>query len=262
MQLAIFNGSPRGKKSNTGILMEQFLEGLYAFCDKQKIAAASTEENFESVKLLSLEGKSIRIKTPVQAADDKSLATSMIYLQRVPELEQQLQILEKADAVILAFPLYTDAMPGIVKNFIEMAHEKLGPEKLRGKKLGFIIQSGFPEALHSELVERYMNKLCERWQCQTVGSIIRGGVEGIQQRPFRFNLKLFETFYELGIYFCEHRVFSKEIREKLRQPFRFEKCKLLVVRFLCALGIFDLYWKWQLRKNRALKKARAKPWGR
>ena len=83
-----------------------------------------------------------------------------------------------AECVLLGFPLYTDAMPGMVKHFIEAL------EPLAGRKdnpsLGFLVQSGFPEGLHSRYVERYLEKLAERLGCPYLGTIVKGNGEGVR----------------------------------------------------------------------------------
>ena len=117
MKLTVFNGSPRGRKSNTKVLLEQFLNGF----------ATSSDNTYE-----------------------------VFYLNRVKEADWFVKAFKEAKHVVIAFPLYTDCMPAMVKTFIE----SLAP--LRGRRtnprIGFIIQSGFPEGIHSTYVERYCKK--------------------------------------------------------------------------------------------------------
>ena len=80
MQLTIFNGSPRGKESNTKILMDHFARGF-------------------------TQGNENRIE--------------VIYLNKTQDTDKHLEKFKNSRHAILAFPLYTDAMPGIVKYFIE-----------------------------------------------------------------------------------------------------------------------------------------------
>ena len=80
MRLTVFNGSPRGEDSNSKIFLDNFLNGF-------------TEH----------EGNSYE----------------MAYLNRINRQDEFIKLFRNAEQVIVAFPLYTDAMPAVVKTFIE-----------------------------------------------------------------------------------------------------------------------------------------------
>lgn len=239
MKLTVFNGSPRGKSSNTKILLEQFLNGFM-----------TTNGN----------------------------TYELAYLNRVNESDNLIRLFHEAEQVLLAFPLYTDAMPAIVKNFIE----SLEPHCNKGinHKIGFTVQSGFPELIHSQYVERYLEKLAVRLGCTYMGTIIKGGVEGIripalQDKKFLklfckfvistnfagvgklLNLKqLCESFYELGRNFGETGELNKEILQKLTNPERLTKFGFWAFRLVAQ----NLYWNLMLKKNNAFEKRFDKPY--
>jgi len=175
MRLTIFNGSPRGKGSNTRILLEQFINGFLA---------ANSSNQFE-----------------------------IAYLRQTSQLSKHVGLFEKAEHVLLAFPLYTDAMPGIVKAFIEALESFCG--RGNNPSIGFIVQSGFPEPIHSQYVAKYLEMLAKRLGCAYLGTAIKGGVEGIQVQPPWMTKKLFQSFYELGIHHAKTGEFSNEILQKL-----------------------------------------------
>lgn len=79
-RLTLFNGSPRGHKANTALLLEKFLDGFQA--------------------------------VPGHTAE-------VHHLNRQHDLPHFTQALAEAECVLLGFPLYTDSMPGLVKAFIE-----------------------------------------------------------------------------------------------------------------------------------------------
>ena len=80
MKLTIYNGSPRGEHGNTALLIKYFNAGFIA------------------------------------AGDNSSRVYHLAHTYRPePLIDSFLQ----SDVVLLAFPLYTDAMPGLVKAFIE-----------------------------------------------------------------------------------------------------------------------------------------------
>ena len=80
MRLTVFNGSPRGKKSNSKIVLDSFLEGF----------EANAGNSYE-----------------------------LFYLNRLREKERFVQTFADAEHILLIHPLYTDAMPGMVMSFIE-----------------------------------------------------------------------------------------------------------------------------------------------
>ena len=221
MRLCVFNGSPRGRGSNTRVLLEQFLKGFEA-----------NGENRHEV----------------------------FYLNRSRETERFRQAFAEADHVLLAFPLYTDAMPGLVKAFIEALEPFCGREG--NPDVGFIVQSGFPEATHSRYVERYLEKLAARLGCRYVGTIVKGGVEGVQRRTDEANHKLFEAFYQLGQVFGETGQFDEALVHKLARPERFPKILGPLFRLILKTRFATSYWDSQLEKNGAYEKRFARPYAK
>ena len=80
MRLTVFNGSPRGRKSNSKIVLEHFLAGY-------EVNAGNSYELF--------------------------------YLNRLKDTEHHVGAFAEAEHVLLIHPLYTDAMPGMVMSFFE-----------------------------------------------------------------------------------------------------------------------------------------------
>ncbi len=211
MKLVLFNGSPRNKKSNSKILCEHFLAGYNRMC--QDIV-------------------------PVH------------YLANFKKREEQKEAFRDAETVIFIFPLYTDCMPGIVKEFFESIAEI---KFMHPKKIGFIVQSGFPEAIHSVCLERYLNKFTERLQCEYLGTVIKGGVEGIQVMPPWMTKKLYKRFENLGEYFAKNEAFSQEISNTLREPYQLSEMRKVLFTVLIKTGLANLYWNSHLKKYGAFK---------
>jgi hypothetical protein len=218
MKLAVFNGSPRGKSSNTAILLQHFLDGFH-----------------------QTEGHS----------------HTLSYLNRISETDRHLAEFSDADTCMIAFPLYTDAMPGIVKHFIEAIGVFDG---LGEKQLLFMIQSGFPEAVHCSYVEKYLEKLTHRWNCGYAGTILKGGVEGLRVRPPSMTRKLREQISALGRFYGAERRLEPAIVERMRKPFRFGPVSRTMLRLIRLTGMLDFYWKYQLKKYDALDRQFDKPY--
>ena len=218
MNLTIFNGSPRLKKSNSTFVTDHFLSGY------RKVLANG----------------SVNVK----------------YLAKQGTLAENVEAFNKADHIIIIFPLYTDSMPGVVKEFFE--HWKPNAES-PAKSIGFIVQSGFPEAVHSTFVEKYLTKLVKRLGYNYLGCVVKGGVEGIQVMPAYMTKKTLQNFIRLGEHFARHKKFVPEIVAELKGNMRMNTSRRLAFRFMKYIGLVDFYWNTNLKKHDAWEKRFDKP---
>jgi hypothetical protein len=217
VKLTVFNGSPRGKTGNTEVFLRHLLQGWTTVRDN---------------------------------------AHQTFYLQRVKDAEQFVQAFANAECVLLAFPLYTDAMPGIVKAFIESLAPYLGRED--NPPIGFLVQSGFPEATHSRHVERYLRRLAARLGCPYLGTIVRGGGEGA--RWMSEDHKLFLSLQEIGKTWAECGALDEEQLRALAKPERFPRILAPLFRVLLRTKAAQGYWNNQLEKNGAYEDRFARPY--
>ena len=217
MKLAVFNGSPRGKNSNSKVLIEQFLNGYQA---------GGVQE------------------------------VSVCDLVKRTGMAENLESAGRAEYIIIIFPLYTDCMPGIVMEFFE-ALAAVGA--LENQKLGFIVHSGFPESSQSDHLERYLAKFAKRTGFEYLGTIIKGGSEGIRMMPEQMTRKLFGRLYELGLHFSKTGEFSEEITERLRNPRQMSRFIRLLFPLLSKIGLTNIYWNSNLKKYKAYGGRFAKP---
>lgn len=219
MKLTVFNGSPRGQKSNTKILLDQFLAGFN-----------ETEGN----------------------------ESEITYLNHVKDQEAFIEKFSNAEIVLLAFPLYIDSMPAMVKTFIE----SLAPLRTRENNppIAFIVQYGFQESIHGAQVSRYLEKVAERLHSPFCGIVTRGGVEGIQIQPAMMTNKLFGLFHELGHGFGVTGRFDPETVRKLTRKSKHSMLGRLIIRLMHVLKLSDLYWDQMLKKNNAYKDRYARPY--
>jgi len=122
--LLLLDGSPRGERSNTAKMLSRVAEGWR------------------------------------QAGGGEVEA---LHLARKQDFDRAVAGFPRAGVVLLGMPLYTDAMPGLVMAFIEALAPRAQPAASDPRPvLGFLVQSGFPEALHSRPLERYLEKLARR----------------------------------------------------------------------------------------------------
>lgn len=219
MKLTIFNGSPRGRKSNSAILSKWIAEG----------AVRSGQLEYEEV-----------------------------YLANIDEHKSYVKKLTESDFALLIFPLYTDSMPGIVAAFIE----ELEPLKgmMKGKKLGFVVHSGFPEACHSRYVEKYLVRLAEILGADYAGTAVMGGSEGTRLTPEAQQQKKREKFARLGGSMIVDGVFDSSVLKELARPEKFTGPALLLCKAVVSTGLINMYFKSMLKKNSALENSFARPY--
>lgn len=239
MKLTVFNGSPRGKESNTRTLLDHFLNGF-----------VETQGNIYE----------------------------LAYLIRVKERSKFVALFREAEQVLVAFPLSNDAMPSIVKEFIESLEPLC--KRADNPAIGFIVQSGLPEPIHSRYVERYLEKLAVRLGCRYQGTVIRAGVEAIRIPPLLDRKihkwicqigkatdfagvghlidteKLFRTFYELGRTFGKVVEFDREIVTKLAQPEKLTRFGFWVFQTV----VHNLYFNLLLKRNNAFANKSDRPY--
>jgi NAD(P)H-dependent FMN reductase len=217
--LTVFNGSPRSRRSSTRILLGHFLSGF-----------EETQDNTHDVS----------------------------YLNRRTETGKLVDTFAGAEMVLLAYPIYTDAMPSIVKSFIE----SLAP--LRGRPdnppLMFFVHSGFPEAVHCRYAERYNDRLARRLGCRHAGSILKGGTNRVDTWPRWMSKGLYKRFHALGRRFGETGKLDAKILAKLARPERFSAVERLMIRLMDLTPLQRLDWDRELRKNGALARSFARPY--
>ena len=218
-RITLFNGSPRGKKGNTPIMLTQFMNGF-----------------------ISIPGNTGEIH----------------HINRLKQTDDFVQAFAEAECVWLGFPLYTDAMPAMVKLFIEA----LEPLKNRESNppMGFVIQSGFPEAAHSRHIERYLQKLAARLSAPYLGTIVKGSGEGIRMMPEKSNRGLFENLQSLGREFGERGQLNTSILNDIAKLERYHPLLSPVFKVFLRLPIASWYWDTQLKENDAYEQRFATPY--
>jgi multimeric flavodoxin WrbA len=212
--ITIFNGSPRGKKGNTPIMLGEFQKGF------------------------NIDGE-------------------IHHLVMAKDIGDHVQAFRDADCVWLGFPLYTDGMPGLVKNFIE-ALEPL-KDRENNPPIGFLVQSGFPEGIHSRYVERYLFALSRKLRAPYLGTIIKGNGEGTRLRPREHLEGLFDQLQSLGRNLREQGELDQEILNELAKPVRFPRILGPVYRLFLRTKMSHAYFDNLLSANDAYERRNDQP---
>lgn len=180
----------------------------------------------------------------------------IIKLNNIDKRTKAIEEFEKADLVLFALPLYVHAMPAHVKLFIEELDSAI---KMTGKRIAFLIQSGFYESHQSRWLEPYFSRLSERWGAVYAGTAIRGAVEGMQVQPASMTKKLFKSMENIGVELGKNGALSTNLvnsiskMEHLSATFRF------LFKIMQKVGLVDWFWNKQLKENGAYNNRYAKP---
>jgi multimeric flavodoxin WrbA len=173
--------------------------------------------------------------------------SKMVHLVSVKSTEEHVKAFSEAEIAWIAFPLYADAMPGIVKHFFEVLEPLVG--RPNNPPVGFIVQSGFPEGLHSRFIERYLEKLAARLGSPYLGTIVKGNGEGVRMMPEEMNRKLFENLNALGKNLSKGERLDPAILAKIAAPERYPAILTPVFQVFLKLPIAHGYFDGMLKEN-------------
>jgi hypothetical protein len=222
--LLLLNGSPRGERSNSMKMLARVAEGW-------ERGGGSRPETF--------------------------------HLARKADFDRAVAAFAGTDVVLLGMPLYTDSMPGLVKTYIEALVPRVAVAREGGVNptLGFLVQSGFPEALHSRPLERYLEKLARRLGSTYAGTIVRGGGESLQMMPDEANKKLWARLRVLGEQLARAGRFGEEELKTIAGTERFSALTAALLSLAAKLPVVQFYWNMKLKKNGAWERRFAAPYG-
>jgi multimeric flavodoxin WrbA len=218
MKLTIFNGSPKLGRGNTDVMLEHFTAG---FC----LESGNEYEIFK--------------------------------LNKFTTLEDTVRIFEESELILLAFPLYTYAMPGGVKSFIEALQPLCG--KCSDKKIAFLVQFGFPEAIHARPLERYLVNLSRILGCEYLGTIIKGGCDGLAAGRGMGNKSILKGIYNIGVSFGKTCMLNSDELNAYSAP-EFEKQHNRFIMKIILKLINRFYWGAAIKRNGVtIEESYAKP---
>ncbi len=219
MRLLVLNGSPRGPRSNTDLLLRPFLAGF---------AAAGGEP----------EGP--------------------LHLVRPAHAAAAVRAFPAAEAVLLAFPLYDDALPAPAVAFVQRLAPFVG--RPRNPALLFLVQNGFPEALHLRPVERWLEKLARRLGSRHLGTLLKAGAEGMRDRPPFMERATLRRLEALGRTLASGGRLDRRAVAALAGHERLGAGVLGALRVALALRMGAWWWDRRLEANGALALRDARPY--
>jgi hypothetical protein len=155
-------------------------------------------------------------------------------------------------------PLYADAMPSLVKAYIEELARYVG--RPGNPRMAFLVQSGFSEALHSRGVERYFEKLAARLGSPYAGTIVKGGGESLRSMPEEANKKLWARLVALGESLRRDGRFDPELLPSVAGVERFGAPMAAVLKVALVWPLPLVMWNGEMRRNGALEFKDARPY--
>ncbi len=169
MKIIAINGSPKGKKSTTFLMIEEFLQGAKkegAECQHILLSELSIHPCCACFTCWAKTPGVCAIKDDMQSID-----------------------LSDVDVILYASPLYRDNITGILKNFLDRSIIKANPfmeidskgESVHPKKrqtpakIVAMSNCGFPEQTHFEILKLLFLRMSRNSQTELIGEIYRGG---------------------------------------------------------------------------------------
>lgn len=179
------------------------------------------------------------------------------HLIQVKQTDRHVQAFAEAECAWIGFPLYTDSMPGSVKHFFEALEPLVGRKS--NPPVGFVVQSGFPEGLHSRYIERYLEKLAARLGSPYLGTIVKGNGEGVRIMPPEMTHSLFDDLQALGAGLKRDGHLDPAILRHIAKPERYPAYLWPIFQVFVRLPIAHSYFDDMLKKNRAYERRFARP---
>jgi multimeric flavodoxin WrbA len=169
MKITVFNGSPRGKRGTTNVLVQEFLAGAME-------AGAEVENIFLVEKDIKhcLGCVACWVKTPGRCVQDD-------------DMEAMIEKFIGSDVSVFATPVHIDNVSGILKNFIDrlittrMPHFEIHSDGEtrhlnryeQHNKIMMISSCGYPEQSQFQVIRLWFKRFSRNFDMEIAGEIYR-----------------------------------------------------------------------------------------
>ena len=217
MKITVFNGSPRGKKGTTNVIVEEFLTG-----------ASEANAEVENIFLVDKEIKyclgcvACWVKTPGQCVHNDDMG-------------RLIDSFMCSDISIFATPIHIDNVSGILKNFIDrliltrMPYFEIhtdGESRHLNRyeqqpKIMMISSCGYPEQSQFQVIRLWLKRFSRNFDMEVVGEIYRswGWLLRARDEELKPKIEAYKTLLkEAGREFVEHLTLSEETTTRLEKP--------------------------------------------
>lgn len=183
---------------------------------------------------------------------------TVINLNKTKQFDSYIEHLSEQDKIVIIYPLYVDAMPGLVMEFFEKLYAN--KDLCSGKDFLFILHCGFPEHNHLLNMVDYHKTLVNKLGGNSAETIMTPGSEGVRLMPDSMNKKRKEGLENLIQSFRNNESLNHEILVKLAGYRKPSKLRIFMFKVFSLTGLTNIYWNNQLKKNKVYKERFAKPY--
>jgi len=196
-----------------------------------------------------------------QKLAERDIVITTMHAARAMRTEQRtaglLAAVDAADIVILAFPLYVDGLPYLVTQGLEqIAAHRAGETKIRRPLFLAIANCGFPEARHNDVALAICEQFAAAAGLRWAGGLALGEGGAINGQPLaKAGGMIHNVVAALDLA-------AAALAEG--EPVPAEAIALMARPFIPASAYMlmgDLGWLMQARRNRALTRLSARPFG-
>jgi len=222
VRITVFNGSPRGEKSNTHRIAAEFIKGAQE-------ASAEVENIF-------LVDKNIGHCKGCFGCWIQTPGTCVI----TDDMQELTKKFMDSDIVVMATPVYVDGVSGILKTFMDRMIPIVDPHFTKDEKgetrhvkrhekypkVVVISNCGFPDMDHFQVISHHIGRMARNIHTEVIGEIYRSMGPILEYpnpivEPMR--MKYRKLVRKAGKEIVEEGKLSDELRKKLEAPIVPEK---------------------------------------
>ncbi|MBI9052824.1 MAG: NAD(P)H-dependent oxidoreductase [Bacteroidales bacterium] len=182
-KVIVLNASPRGEKGYTDFYLKPFIKGM------------ESKTEVEHIYL-----KDFKINPCIGCFSCWMDKPGVCIYHDKDGFHELAEKMYKANLIVYAFPIYTDHIPGILKNYFDRSVSRAYPYMINGingvrhprkfiqeKQSMFIFSiCGFFEKKNFNSVREYFKALAHNRHCPVVGEVYRTTAIGLYGSPFHF----------------------------------------------------------------------------
>lgn len=178
---------------------------------------------------------------------NETIKTHSLSLSHRPSEDKLLQAIQESHIIIIGFPLYNNSMPSSVLRLL--SHMRLHKAHLKNKKIGFVVQYGFVEGIHGQAVERWLDYWVKESGCDYIGSIIKGGCDGLSKmKSIKRSNPIIKGIEAIAQHFAEHISFDPKLLADFAAPMTQKKRNKSIMKCIIKL-LNHFYWKKLMKAN-------------